>query len=112
MKRLLLQDRRMAASTCLAGLDSSLIFSEGEGECTSEMPLGQFSIFGAIEEKAGPGFPRLPTDQEKSLVHVIVRRSASFGCMIHGPHILVQFVARLSTGCAQEMQKAQSVAFC
>jgi len=29
---------------------------EGETECTSEMARGQFSIFGAIEEKEVSGF--------------------------------------------------------
>src|SRR5580704_8456256 len=36
-----------------------LIFSEGEGDCTSEMRRGQFSIFGAIEEKRGRRFSRI-----------------------------------------------------
>jgi hypothetical protein len=31
---------------------------ESEGDCTSEMGVGQFSIFGAIEEKSGGDFPR------------------------------------------------------
>jgi hypothetical protein len=30
---------------------------ESEGDCTSEMGVGQFSIFGAIEEKNGRDFP-------------------------------------------------------
>jgi hypothetical protein len=36
---------------------------EGEGDSTSEMGAGQFSIFGAIEEKSGQGFLRMHTDE-------------------------------------------------
>jgi hypothetical protein len=36
---------------CLVGLHGQLKFCEGEPECTSEMAAGQFSIFGAVEEK-------------------------------------------------------------
>jgi hypothetical protein len=32
------------------------VLCESEGDCTSEMGAGQFSIFGAYEEKSGPGF--------------------------------------------------------
>src|SRR5271166_637126 len=35
-----------------------------ESECTSERALGQFSIFGAVEENAGHGFSRIGMDQE------------------------------------------------
>jgi len=38
-------------------------FYEGEGDCTSETGAGQFSIFGAIEEKSGHGFWRMDTDE-------------------------------------------------
>jgi hypothetical protein len=41
----------------LAGLDD-LNFYEGESDCTSETGAGQFSIFGAVEEKDGHGFSR------------------------------------------------------
>lgn len=34
----------------LSGPSGSRNFCEGEGECTSEMDAGQFSIFGAVEE--------------------------------------------------------------
>ena len=36
----------------------------GESECTSERAHGQFSIFGAVEEKGGHGFSRIGTDRE------------------------------------------------
>jgi hypothetical protein len=34
-------------------------FSKSEGDCTSETAAGQFSIFGAVEEKDGQDFPEL-----------------------------------------------------
>ena len=37
---------------------------EGESECTSERALGQFSIFGAVEENGCHGFSEIGTDQE------------------------------------------------
>lgn len=37
---------------------------ESEGDCTSEMGRGQFSIFGAIEEKTCHGFATNLTDEE------------------------------------------------
>ena len=42
---------------------NDLDFYEGEGDCTSETGAGQFSIFGAIEEKTCHGFSRIATDQ-------------------------------------------------
>ena len=42
---------------------SELIVSEGETKCTSEMTRGQFSIFGAVEEKGWPRISRINTDQ-------------------------------------------------
>jgi len=36
---------------------------KSEGDFTSEMGAGQFSIFGAIEEKIGRGFLRIDTDE-------------------------------------------------
>ena len=39
---------------------------EGESECTSERARGQFSIFGAIEEKNGRGLGRTNMGQEES----------------------------------------------
>jgi len=48
----------------LAGQDKVDIFlTENEGDCTGEMGPGQFSIFGAIEEKTGHRFSRIITDQ-------------------------------------------------
>jgi hypothetical protein len=42
-----------------SGADRIQIFyREGESECTGERAWGQFSIFGAIEEKGGHGFVR------------------------------------------------------
>jgi len=32
------------------------VFWESEGDCTSESRAGQFSIFGAVEEKSGGEF--------------------------------------------------------
>jgi hypothetical protein len=37
-----------------------------EGHCTSESERGQFSIFGAIEEKSGQGLCRMNMGQEES----------------------------------------------
>jgi hypothetical protein len=34
------------------------MFCESEGDCTSEMSVGQFSIFGAVEENGSGGFSR------------------------------------------------------
>jgi hypothetical protein len=45
----------------------SLFLLRGESECTGERAGGQFSIFGAIEENAGQGFP------ESARVKVLVR---------------------------------------
>jgi hypothetical protein len=38
-------------------------FYESEGDCTSEMGAGQFSIFGAVEEKGGRG--SLPEERDE-----------------------------------------------
>jgi hypothetical protein len=40
-----------------------IFFVKSEGDFTSEMGWGQFSIFGAIEEKIGHGFSRINTDE-------------------------------------------------
>jgi len=48
----------------LPGLDD-LNFYEGEGDCTSETGAGQFSIFGAVEEKDGRGFWRRGGKRER-----------------------------------------------
>jgi hypothetical protein len=52
---------RIANRFCPAG--TTEIFYEGEGDCTSETRAGQFSIFGALEEKIGHGFSRIIADQ-------------------------------------------------
>jgi hypothetical protein len=41
------------------GKTRSIVFCESEGDCTSETGAGQFSIFGASEEKSGRRLPRL-----------------------------------------------------
>src|SRR5713101_3724078 len=41
----------------------SIIFCESESDCTSEMGAGQFSIFGAVEEKRRSRFSRIGTDE-------------------------------------------------
>jgi hypothetical protein len=38
----------------LAQLRRVEMFCESEGDCTSETGVGQFSIFGAVEENGGP----------------------------------------------------------
>jgi hypothetical protein len=42
---------------------NSNFYREGDSECTGERAWGQFSIFGAIEEKGGCGFARIGTDK-------------------------------------------------
>jgi hypothetical protein len=43
------------AQTGLPARTRSIFLSENEGDCTGEMGWGQFSIFGACEEKSGHG---------------------------------------------------------
>jgi hypothetical protein len=50
--------RRAAASSRLP------VASKGEKNCTGEIEVGQFSIFGAVEENVGHGSSRMGTDQE------------------------------------------------
>ena len=45
-----------AAQTGLPARTRSIFLIENEADCTSETDAGQFSIFGAYEEKSGPGF--------------------------------------------------------
>ena len=40
------------------------LMAGSECECTSEMGRGQFSIFGAVEEKGGYGFWRIGREWE------------------------------------------------
>jgi len=42
--------------TGLPARTRSILLIENEADCTSETGAGQFSIFGAYEEKSGPGF--------------------------------------------------------
>jgi hypothetical protein len=46
------------------GWDEVQIFCESDSDCTSEKGAGQFSIFGACEEKDDHAFSRIDTDQE------------------------------------------------
>jgi hypothetical protein len=41
------------------------VFCKSEGDCTSEMGAGQFSIFGAYEEKSGHGW--LADDRDEAM---------------------------------------------
>ena len=45
--------------------DPLSFFCEGEGECKCEIAGGQFSIFGATEEKVRRRFPEILAGQEK-----------------------------------------------
>ena len=47
----------------LAGQNKVDFFVKSEGDCTFEMAAGQFSIFGAIEEKEWPRIWRINTDE-------------------------------------------------
>jgi len=81
-------------------------FCEGETDCTSEMVRGQFSIFGAIEEKDQEIFPE-SLRVKKSL------NPAQLNCMdveVRVNRAVQQYEtravgSRMSTGRAQEMQK-------
>ena len=82
------------------------MFCEGESECTSEMRTGQFSIFGAIEEKECRGFWRAGTGAANAeecgvllgmaLFLLPEKRTGKFQ---------VEGAGRISTAGAQEMQK-------
>src|ERR1700684_4369051 len=55
---------------CGLGCEVRVIFGrEGEGNCTSEMKAGQFSIFGAVEENVGRGFSRGFGDRTPSSIY-------------------------------------------
>jgi hypothetical protein len=85
---------------------------EGEADSTSEMGAGQFSIFGAIEEKTGHGFSRMNTDEETTsriaFVHWIAVVS---GKRQRAKENLIQWAAGISTEGAQEMQKGKVSGF-
>lgn len=85
-------------------------FRVGEGDCMCEIALGQFNIFGAIEEKLGYGFPGIFAGQGKSarvVVNALIVRV--YECPPRCQMNLVKWAAGLSTGLAQEMQKQFSV---
>lgn len=50
----------------LRNWDVLLYFRVGEGDCKVEIVAGQFSIFGATEEKLRRGFPGIFARQEES----------------------------------------------
>jgi hypothetical protein len=91
---------------CRRRNDPVIFFCEGETDSTSEKARGQFSIFGAIEEKDRESFPELGR-MKKILNH------EQLSCV--GVEILARCTvqrceartvgSRMSTGCAQEMQK-------
>jgi hypothetical protein len=47
------------------------MFCESEGDCTRETGAGQFSIFGAVEEKGGGGFSRGGKREQRSKREVV-----------------------------------------
>jgi hypothetical protein len=61
-----------------------LNFYEGEGDCTSETGAGQFSIFGAVEEKDGRGLSRIGTDENSEEKRVLLHWMAVISCAMHG----------------------------
>ena len=68
------------AATTLAAVK---VFVRGEGECTVEMAPGQFSIFGAIEDKGEPRILRIITDRNSISLEIfahdlVVFRTAEF----------------------------------
>lgn len=70
------------------------------------MGAGQFSIFGAIEEKTGHGFTRIRRDEAMpSGCAVALLNGAVFACGRREEKNLVEWAAVMSTGRAQEMQK-------
>jgi hypothetical protein len=86
----------------------SLFFGDGEGDCTSEKGAGQFSIFGAVEEKSGSLISR-GTQILKKIWEVRLRAwGVWFGlrCGLSDSECGV-WPAGLSTGGAQEMQKGE-----
>jgi hypothetical protein len=79
-----------------------------EGHCTSESERGQFSIFGAIEEKSGQGLCRMNMGQEESWKRAVKLCGAMvFSSVLFGNENLATPAAGISTDGAQEMQKAE-----
>jgi hypothetical protein len=95
--------------TALGIRNEQLFMNAGEGDCTKEMGAGQFSIFGATEDKARHGSALIFTNQEEALKAdgrcVIVRVSAALREFSGN---LVEWAAVISTESAQEMQKGRS----
>jgi len=52
-----------AAPAPARGWDDLPVSNESESDCTSETGAGQFSIFGAVEEKSACGITPINTDQ-------------------------------------------------
>jgi hypothetical protein len=70
------------------------------------MGAGQFSIFGAIEEKSGGGFSRSNARERESGRELVgALDGAVFARGVRCGGILEERVGGLSTGSAQEMQK-------
>lgn len=59
---LLLKPVECDGQPAFAAGTSWIVLCASEGDCTSEMGLGQFSIFGAIEEKIGRRFSQRNAD--------------------------------------------------
>jgi hypothetical protein len=85
------------------------MFCESESDCTSEMGAGQFSIFGAVEEKSRSGFSRSGRSEGESESEVAgALDGAVFVCGARCAGNRVEGVGGMSTGRAQEMQKGGS----
>jgi len=81
-------------------------FVEDESECTSERARGQFSIFGAVEEKGGHGFLRIGRDKNL-LEDMALSRVEGAGSVDENAGVK-KFGKRgvgMCTAGAQEMQK-------
>jgi hypothetical protein len=82
------------------------MFCESEGDCTSETGVGQFSIFGAVEEKSGNRF--LCDDEHEVMGERSVVAALDGGVFMREPlrrGNVGEWGVGLSTGRAQEMQK-------
>ena len=96
----------MLAADELAPGDGHEFFYEGEGDCTSERVRGQFSIFGAIEEKLCCGFSRIFTDEYGRSRHAAECMGVRvFELTVGVGRFLSERRGGISTGIAQEMQK-------
>lgn len=80
---------------------------EGDGNCTSKMKAGQFSIFGAVEENVGRGLCRGFGDRTPSSIYPANPLGALGFCRRENfrKKILQSRAGGLSTEDAQEMQK-------